>query len=321
MRTPPDLFGDVWGSPGGKNYHVTLGQNATYYVDEHETGHKTKRVIDGGDDLARGVRITYLLDEDAAGTASLMISDAAGNEIDTFSSDIPTDKKDRDGLYITANAGMNVFQWPMTHRAGVKMTGTDFHGRPPGPLALPGTYQVTLAVGDWSMTQTFDLIKDPRVTTSDADLVQQFELMSSIQDKLSETATAVNTIRSLRGQLESWAQRLAGNGAASDLLADAAAFGERLTEFENELVQVEFTSEGDSLNHLEQLFEKLTALAPVVSSADTRPTVQSHQVFTKLAGQIDERLAAFDVAVGEGLGTINAGLAELGVDIIGVPAE
>ncbi len=86
-------------------------------------------------------------------------------------------------------------------------------------------------------------------------------------------------------------------------------------------MQVEFTSEGDSLNHLEQLFEKLSALVPVVSSADTRPTVQSHQVYEKLAGQIDERLAALDVAVAEGLGTINGQLAALGVDIIGVSSE
>ncbi len=320
VRTPPDLFGDFWGSPGGKNYHVTIGQNATYYLDEDETGHKTKRVIDGGDDLARGVRITYLLDDDAAGSATLTISGADGSEIETFSSDIPADKKDRDGRYITARAGMNVFQWSMNHRSGVKMVGSDFHGRPPGPLALPGTYRATLTVGDWSMTQTFDLVKDPRVTTSDADLAEQFDLMLNIQTKLSETATAVNTIRSLRSQLDDWSKRLADDEAAADTIAASGAFVEQLTEFENEFVQVEFTSEGDSLNHLEQLFEKLSALAPVVSSADTRPTVQSHRVYEKLAGQIDERLAAFDAAVTEGLGRINAQLADLGVDVVGVPS-
>jgi len=321
VRTPPDLFGDFWGSPGGKNYHVTIGQNATYYVEEDETGHQRKRVIDGGDDLARGVRITYLLDEDAAGSATLTISDGEGNEIETFSSDIPADKKDRDGRYITAKEGVNVFQWSMNHPSGVKMTGTDFHGRPPGPLAKPGSYQATLTVGDWSMTQPFDLVKDPRVTTTDEDLAEQFDLMMSIQTKLSETAAAVNTIRSLRAQLGDWSKRLEGDEAAADSVAAATTFGERLTEFENELVQVEFTSEGDSLNHLEQLFEKLSALVPVVSSADTRPTVQSHQVYEKLAGQIDERLAALDAAVADGLGEINGRLAALGVDIIGVPSE
>lgn len=318
VRTPPDLFGDFWGSPGGKNYHVTIGQNATYYIDEDETGYKSKRVIDGGDDLARGVRITYLLDEDATGTATLTISDGDGNEIETFSSDVPADKKDRDRPYITAKAGMNAFQWSMNHPSGVKMTGTDFHGRPPGPLAKPGTYQAILNVGDWSMTQSFELVKDPRVTTGDDDLAEQFDLMLAIQTKLSESATAVNTIRSVRTQLTNWSTRLAGNEAAADAIAAAESLVEQLTAFENELVQVEFTSEGDSLNHLEQLFEKLTALTPVVSSADTRPTTQSHQVFDKLARQIDEQLAALQALLDHDLAQVNSHLTDLGVEIIGV---
>ena len=44
MRVPPDLFFGFWGSPGGKNYHVTMGHNATFYMDEADTGHKTKRL-------------------------------------------------------------------------------------------------------------------------------------------------------------------------------------------------------------------------------------------------------------------------------------
>ena len=53
IRAPEHLFAGFWGRPGGKNYHVTIGQNATFYVDEHDTGHKTKRLLDAGDDLQR----------------------------------------------------------------------------------------------------------------------------------------------------------------------------------------------------------------------------------------------------------------------------
>ncbi len=317
VRTPPDLFGGFWGSPGGKNYHVTIGQNATYYVDEDETGHMRNRVIDAGDDIERGVRITYFLDEDATGTATLTISDAAGDEVDTFSSVVPDEKKDRAGnQYITAKAGMNVFQWSMNHPAGVKMVDTEFHGRPSGPLAKPGTYHATLTVGDWSMTQPFELLKDPRVTTSDEDLAEQFELMLQIQAKLSETATAVNSIRSISKQLGAWIDRLDGTDSAGDVISAAKALGEQLTEIEHRLVQVELTSEGDSLNYREMLFEKLAALAPVVSSADARPTTQSHEVYAKLAGQIHEQITALNAAIDDRLGAINGMLAHLGVDII-----
>ena len=67
----PDITAAWGGTPGGKNYHVASGHNSTYYVTEHDTGHKTKRVIDAGTDLERGVRLTYWLEEAAVGEASL----------------------------------------------------------------------------------------------------------------------------------------------------------------------------------------------------------------------------------------------------------
>ena len=317
VRTPPHISAAWGGTPGGKNYYVTSGQNATFYIDEHETGHVTKRVIDGGDDLERGVRITYFLDEAAVGEAGLTISTGDGNEIETFGSTIPAEKKDRSGLYITAAAGMNSFQWPMTYPSGVKMLDTEFHKRPGGPLAQPGTYQATLTVGDWSMTQPFQLLKDPRVTTSDADLAEQFDLLIQIRDTLSDIATGVNTIRSLKRQLGHWSKRLTDNESAAAVIAAGEALVERLERIEGELVQVEFTADGDSLNYREKLFEKLGALPPVVSSADTRPTTQSYAVYRKLAGQADEQLTALTALIDTDLTQLNSQLRELGVDIIG----
>ena len=62
-------------------------------------------------------------------------------------------------------------------------------------------------------------------------------------------------------------------------------------------MQVEFTSDGDTLNYREKLFEKLSNLPPVVASADARPTTQSYAVYQKLAGQADEQLSALKALV------------------------
>jgi photosystem II stability/assembly factor-like uncharacterized protein len=318
VRTPPHIAAAWGGTPGGKNYHVTSGQNATFYVDELETGHVRKRVIDAGEDLERGVRFMYFLDEAAVGEASLTIRDGDGIEIETFSSAIPADKKDRHGLYITAAAGMNTFQWPMAHPQGVKMVDSDFHKRPSGPLAKPGTYSATLTVGDWSMTQSFELLKDPRITTSDAHFAEQFDLLIDIRDKLSEIVTGVNTIRSLKRQLLEWATRLDADQSAAGVIAAAKAVVEQLAAIENQLVQVEFTSDGDTLNYREMLFEKLSDLPPVVASADTRPTTQSYAVYRKLGGQADEQLAALTALIEGDLARLNSQLGELGVSIVGV---
>jgi photosystem II stability/assembly factor-like uncharacterized protein len=319
VRVPPHIAAAWGGTPGGKNYHVTTGQNATFYLDELETGHTRKRVIDAGEDLERGVRITYFLDEAAvAGDARLTINDAEGKVIETFWNWIPAEKKDRDGLYITAAAGMNIFQWPMTYPRGAKMTDTEFHTRPGGPLAKPGRYQATLTVGDWSMTQTFELLKDPRIATSDADLAQQFDFLIKIRDKLSDIVVGVNSIRRMKRQLLEWAGRLAGQEIpTSDAIVAAKALSDMLSAVEDELVQVEFTSDGDTLNYREKLFEKLSGLPPVVASADTRPTKSSFAVYEKLAGQADEQLSRLAALLDGDVARFNAQLAELGLPIIG----
>ena len=325
VRAPDHLFAGFWGSPGGKSYHVTIGQNATFYLDEDETGHKTKRVIDAGDDLPRGVRVTYLLDQkvlDAAdGVAIMTILDTKGNQIDTFTSVIPDEESDRVGQYISANAGMNSFWWSMNYPAGPKMVDTKFHDRPGGPLALPGAYTVRIAVGDWSMEQPFNLVRDPRVSTSQRDLKAQFDLMTDIQNKLSEIVDGVNASRAIKKRLADWDSRLAASDlAAKDVNKITSATSrlvKKLDKVEGELVQKELTSFGDALNYREMLFEKLSGLPPVVRSADTKPTQQSHDVYEKLAGQADKQLAALQALIDGDLAKINDQLAKLDIEIIG----
>ncbi len=318
VRTPPDLFADFWGAKGGKNYHVSIGQNATFYLEEQKTGHLVKHILDAGTDLERGVRITYWLKDAPDGEATLTILDSSGNEVDSFSSDIPEEEKDREGLYITADAGMNSFQWPMRHASGPKMVDSDFHGAPKGPLALPGQYQAVLTVGDWSMTQDFNLVVDPRVDTAPEAFAAQFDLLKQIQDKMTDAITAVNRIRGMKKRLEDWGTRLDdldGDTAAAKAGLDSALSD--LAGVEDALVQSEFTTAGDTLNYREQLIEKLGALPPVVASADKAPTAQSVEVYQKLAGQIDEQLAALAGVEQGSVAAVNSSLAELGVDIVG----
>jgi len=322
VRTPTHIFGDAMEQSNGKSYHLTIGQAATYYVEETETNHKTKRIIDAGEDLRFGVRFTYLLNEAQASAGedlTLTIRDAADNEVASFTG-LPTEgEKDKPPrLYLSANEGMNEFQWLMKHPHGPAMIDTEFHKPAGGPLALPGHYSATLAAGDWSMTQPFELVKDPRVSTSDADLQAQFDLLSAIQAKLNEIVDGVNTCRRLKKQLAGWTDRLGGADRGVAAVAAATQVSERLDEIEGELVQAEFTSPGDALNYRNMLFEKLSALSPIVSSADTKPTVQSHEVFAKLAGQADVQLAALADVQATEVAAINRQLTDLDVDIIGL---
>jgi hypothetical protein len=93
---------------------------------------------------------------------------------------------------------------------------------------------------------------------------------------------------------------------------------EQLEAVEAELVQVELTSDGDTLNYREKLFEKLSDLPPVVASADARPTTQSYGVYEKLAGQADEQLSTLTALIDVDLAQVNGQLSQLDVGMIGV---
>ncbi len=320
VRTPPHLFAGFWGGMNGKNYHVTLGQSATFYVEEAETGHKTKRVIDAGADVPEGVVVSYYLDEAPENGADLTFTDAAGNVVSTHSSIIPVDKEDRVGLYITAEAGMNSFQWPMRHTDGPKIPDTDYQGAAKGPLALPGVYTATLTADDWSMSQTFELVTDPRIDVSQDDLVAQHTLLTDIQGTLTEVANGVMLCRSIRDQLSGWGSRVLGNPAVQDqvpILNQIVAVTKTFEEIETQLIQPELKSPGDSLNYREQIYEILSDLVPVVSSADSAPTKQSYDVYTKLKAQAADLLGQLDAAQVGPLAELNTVLAGTGVDIVG----
>ena len=249
-------------------------------------------------------------------TVRLTVLDADGTEIDSFHSDIPAEKEDREGFYCTADTGMNEFWWSMRHPEGPKMNDTDFHGRPAGPLTLPGDYSVRLDIGDFSQTQPFTLLLDPRIDTSIEDLEAQFALQMQIRDRLSEVTTAINRCRTLKTMLGGWAGRLDEIDGGGDAASGARELSDKIDAIERKLVQPDLASEGDSLNYREQLWEKLADLVPVVASADAKPTAQSYAVFEKLSGEMDPHLSVLDELIAGDLAALNDALGALGVDVV-----
>ena len=57
------------------------------------------------------------------------------------------------------------------------------------PRALPGEYEVRLAVGETTFAQRFTILPDPRLPVTLDDLRAQFELRRDIRDRLSDVPT------------------------------------------------------------------------------------------------------------------------------------
>ena len=151
-----------------------------------------------------------------------------------------------------------------------------------GPIVPPGTYQVILTAGDKSQTQSFDVISDPRVTTSASDFAEQFELMVDVRDKLSEVHNTINALRSTRKQVKQWIDRARGVGKADVVAETADELISSLDRIELQLIQTDApTEEGlDRIANTAGLNIKLKELMGAIESADSRPTTQQHEVLS-----------------------------------------
>src|SRR5262249_46187737 len=148
-----------------------------------------------GTDAPDGAVIyTYLAKDDPG--ATLDILDAGGKTVRHFSArDAAADaslKSHGEPPWLEPpnnfwRAGLNRFVWNLRYPSG---------GGLPGPKVVPGAYQVRLTSTSLSQTEPLRLLKDPRpAEVTDADLQQQFTLLTQIVDRAGEISSAVDAIR------------------------------------------------------------------------------------------------------------------------------
>jgi photosystem II stability/assembly factor-like uncharacterized protein len=311
---------DWSGNAPGKDYIGTTG--GAYITTKTPEGGVKRRYLDAGANPPAGAIITYHLDAAPGEPITLVISDAAGAEVRKFQSR-PTPAEDGSkpapdapkGPFIPANAGYNRFVWDLRHDKLTKFEGSD----PPaevelaGPRVAPGSYTITLTVGEQSYKEKLDVIKDPVIETSNEELQEQYALAVRIYRKLDETVKSVNRMRDLRGQLAGWAKRAKNMTGGEGVQEAATALRDKVLEIEKRIIIPDLRSGwADNLNNGVRLFEKLAALTAVVELGDYRPTDVSYTVFEHLASQIDNHIAAFNQLVEAELPALNKKVSESG---------
>jgi photosystem II stability/assembly factor-like uncharacterized protein len=255
-----------------------------------------------GRNPANGVVIHYSLKSKPASEIELEFLDASGKSIRKFTERVRKEGEARPAAEgqgfgggaappVPMDVGLNRFIWDMRYSDAVRFPGMIlWAGETRGPKAPLGTYQVKLTVDGKSLTQSFDIKTDPRVTTTPADYAKQLELGLKIRDKLSETHNAIIQIRDVRRQVEDLLKRSAGQPSFKAVNEAGTALNKNLTAVEETLYQTKNQSNQDPLNYPIRLNNKLAALGGVVGSAEAAPTAQSDAVYDELVTQIDAQL-------------------------------
>lgn len=245
-----------------------MGQWAPYTVTKSDENVKDRHFLDSGENPARGVVVTYFLNEATSDIVTLSFTDSKGTILREFRSraaeaDHSNDKTE----FLSTKAGWNRFVWDMRLESSVKLDADNPQFEVmPGPTVVAGDYQVNLTVGELSYTQGFKLVADLASPASVEELRAQFDLLKDIFDKYSEGTSAVNKMIRLCKQLKACEERFAKDESKSDLNARVKAVHEQVLAIEQTLLYPDLASGWPGrLNKGMQVLRKLVVLPSVIS--------------------------------------------------------
>jgi hypothetical protein len=151
---------------------------------------------------------------------------------------------------------------------------------------------------------SLEVVKDPRIDTSDEDFSLQHALYSKICSKLSELNIAVNRIRLMKQQLNNIHKIIPEQGdVAGKLVSD-------LELIEGALVDVKRETPRDVLRHPAGLDDTLIKLLDVVKISDSKPPAQAHEVSDDIFGKVDLLMEQLDSLVEGKITKFNGAIAK-----------
>ena len=291
----------------GINYSFAGGFIQTYTFAQNEDGTVDVTFTDAGNNPTDGAVIRYWLDSEPEGVVKLDILDSDGNVMKSFDSEKADDKKEPS---VSKKAGANKFVWNLRTEGPTPVEGASgpgaFGGVQAGPVVVPGNYTARFTIGDSEHSVEFEVIPDPRSSSTAEEYQAQFELHSAINAKISEVNEGVNTIRRIKSQAEAWGER-----SDDESIKDAAKdLNEKLLEVEGELTQYRAKSLQDMLNFPVMLDVQLAGLAGYVSTAEGQPPAQAADVLGEITEEADAALGRLQTLLDEDVAAFNAQVAE-----------
>lgn len=257
---------------------------------------------------------------DASGKRVRKLSNQKKNETKP-AAEFDEDEKEPEADRLPARAGLNRFAWDMRYEKPREISGLIFdEGDPLGALSPAGRYQARLTVSGKNYEASVEIVPDPRVKTSEADLAKQVALVEKIGEMLEADLKTVVEIRDLRQQLQALKKRLANDPAAKPVLDAVAELDKKMTAVEDNLVESKATASEDLLNYRAELNSKLAYLQHAVDSADAAPTSQDYAVAAEYENRLSDQTAKWQRLKQDDLAALNDLMRKGNVPALGVPA-
>ena len=248
-----------------------------------------------GENPPNGAVVWYYLEEPGQ-TVTLTFRDASGIEVATFSSVADPDAvgtpRNPPPDPIAADAGLNRFVWDLRYPGPLQIPGAIYRRYDPvGPIAPPGRYEVEIRAGRYSATQSFEVLADPRLDTTQEEFEELNRFLLAVRDEITSTHETVFEIRNLR-------ERVAVRVDSGELGPNASRAAESLVQelliIEEKLIQFRAKATQDLINYPVRLNDKLSTLFTLVEFSDSPPAAQDYELFDDLKVRIGEVVEELD---------------------------
>ena len=222
-----------------------------------------------------GAVLQYHIRDEQEGPLTIEISDSDGRIVRRYSSEegdfercivgnLMDQRIQLTVKYPTANKGANKWVWNL-RRDGLHCIDDIrlFEGFS-GAYVPPGDYQARIAIGDSEDTMAFTLAPDRRVDATAADFAAVETRVGEMTGIMNELLDGLAAIRKTRSQLE---DLLANHPDVGDLQQAGESAIERLTAWEEKVVQVNFETYEDEDNLPGKLVKHTRHLLDVIDDA------------------------------------------------------
>jgi photosystem II stability/assembly factor-like uncharacterized protein len=286
-----------------------------------------------GSNPANGVSINYFLKTKPKGDVALEIRDAEGTLVNTLSSkkvpdevakddpDAPADASKK--TVLTKDAGMNRATWNLQYAGAAKIKNAKIDSGEPdfGPLALPGTYTLSLIVDGKTSAAKATVLPDPRVRAPEAALKEQLAMALKIRADISHLAAMVEQIRTIRAQIASRNQLLKDDPKARPLIPLGEELVKKLDALEAKLHNPKAEVFYDILAQKggAQLYSQLGYLFETLKDSDGAPTQGLRSTYAGEKKKLSAYEAELRKLVTDDLGRLNTKAREMALPAVIVP--
>ena len=292
---------------------------------------------EAGENAENGVLVRYFLPAKPTKELRLQFLTEKGDTIISYS-----DRKDKKGKPLTISKefyedvklkrpgtiavqlGLNQFVWDMRYPDAVSVEGLNvmWSGDGVGAKVVPGRYRVRLLHGDSLVSeQPIEIMKDPRITVSDADYAEQFAFVQKCNDKLSEVHRGINQLRTVRAAVNGYLGAVKDSTLIKKFTTVTKPMLAELDVLEGTLMQPKAKAPQDVLAFPIRLNDKLAGLASMMANADGKPTKAAHVVYADLVRQIDVALAKLKEVTGKQVPAFNQLVTEQKIPAIVVDSK